>query len=94
MKRTFRVTLGTQIVLMILTMSIVLCVTALFVNYYTYKNRMMGIYEEMGENLGRTLISRVQPEELDRYYETLERDERYYDIQRFIVDLAENKDVQ
>ena len=94
MKRTFRVTLGTQIVLMILTMSIVLCVTALFVNYYTYKNRMMGIYEEMGENLGRTLISRVQPEELDRYYETLERDERYYDIQRFIVDLAENNDVE
>lgn len=94
MKRKFRVTLGTQIVIMILTMSIVLCATALFVNYYTYKNRMMGIYEEMGENLSRTLLSRVQPEELDRYYETLERDDRYYEIQRFITDLAENNDVE
>lgn len=94
MKRKFRVTLGAQIVIMILTMSIVLCATALFVNYYTYKNRMMGIYEEMGENLSRTLLSRVQPEELDRYYETLERDERYYEIQRFLIDLAENNDVE
>lgn len=94
MKRKFRVTMGTQIVVMVLTMSVVLCATALFVNYYAYKNRMMGIYEEMGENLSRTLLSRVEPEELDRYYETLERDDRYYDIQRFIIDLAENNDVE
>ena len=94
MKRKFRVTMGTQIVVMVLTMSVVLCATALFVNYYAYKNRMMGIYEEMGENLSRTLLSRVEPEELDRYYETLERDDRYYDIQRFLIDLAENNDVE
>ena len=94
MKRKFRVTLGTQIVIMVLTMSVVLCATALFVNYHAYKNRMMGIYEEMGENLSRTLLSRVEPEELDRYYETLERDERYYEIQRFLIDLAENNDVE
>lgn len=94
MKQKFKVTLGAQIVAMILTMSVVLCATALFVSYHTYESRTMNFYEQLGDSLGKTLVSQLEPEELDRYYETQELDERYYDIQRFIVDLVESNDVQ
>lgn len=94
MKQKFRMTLSGQIVAMILTMSVVLCTTALFISYHAYRSRTMSFYEQMGRSLGKTLASQLDAEELDRYYETRELDGRYYDLQRFIMDLAENNDVQ
>lgn len=94
MKKKRKATLGTQIVVMILTMSVVLCATALFVSYHAYESRTMNFYEQLGDSLGKTLASQLEPEELDRYFETQELDARYYEIQHFIIDLVASNDVE
>lgn len=92
--KKMRFTLGKKIVVMILAMSVILCATALFVSYQTYQRRTMAFYEQLGHNVVATLASQLEAEDLDRYYETLEMDDRYYEIQRFIADLVESNGVQ
>lgn len=94
MKRKIRFTLGKKIVVMILAMSVILCATALFVSYRTYQGRTTAFYQRLGHNVVATLASQLDPDELDYYYETLEMDERYYEIQGFISDLVENNGVE
>ena len=94
MRKRFRFTLGKKIVIMILAMSIILSTTALLVSYRTYKTRTTAFYEQLGSNVVATLASQLTAEELDRYYETLEMDERYYEIQDFITDLVASNDVE
>ena len=93
-KGKFNMTLSGQIVAMILTMSVVLCTTALFISYHAYRSRTMSFYEQMGRSLGKTLASQLDAEELDRYFETGTMDEAYMSTQRFIMDLAESNDIQ
>ena len=92
--KKIRFTLGKKIVVMILAMSIILSATALFVSYRTYQRRTMAFYEQLGHNVVATLASQLDPDDLDRYYETLEMDEQYYVIQQFIFDLVDNNDVE
>lgn len=92
--KKMRFTLGKKIVVMILTMSIILCATALFISYRVNQNRTMTFYERLGHNVVATLAGQLNAEDLDRYYETLEMDERYYEIQEFIFDLVEASGVE
>ena len=94
MKKKIHFSLGKKAVLMIVTMSVILCATALFVSYRTYQKRMVSFYERLGSSVVETLATQLDPEELDRYYETLERDDRYYQIQDFIADLVASSNVE
>ena len=94
MRGRIRFTLGKKIILMLLIMSTILCATALFISYRTYRSRVMAFYAQLGTTTARTLASQLNPEELDRYYETGEMDERYYEIQAFIFDLVESGNVE
>lgn len=94
MKKKMRFTLGKKTVLMVLTMSVILCATALFISYRTYQERTTAFYEQLGYNVVRTLASQLDPDELDHYYETQEMDGRYYEIQGFIADLVGSSEVE
>ena len=74
MKGKIRFTLGKKMVIMILAMSVILSGTALFVSYQTYQSRTMEFYTQLGHNVVATLASQLDPDDLDRYYETLEMD--------------------
>jgi len=67
---------------------------AAVVSYRTFSASMMEYYNQLGTNLVRTLASQLDADELDRYYETGEMDERYYEIQSFISDLVASNDVE
>ena len=94
MKGKLRLTLGKKIVIMIVAMAVTLCATALFVSYQTYQRRTTDFYTQLAHNAAATLASQLTPEELDHYYDTLEMDERYYEIQSFIMDLAASSSVE
>ncbi len=94
MKQKFRFTLGKKIVVMILIMSVTLCTCALFVSYRTYWNRSIEFCQRLGQSVAQTLASQLDPEALDRYYETGEMDEDYFETQQFIMDLVENNEVE
>lgn len=94
MKGRLRLTLGKKIVVMIVTMAVTLCAIALFVSYRTYQRRTTEFYTQLAHNAAATLASQLTPEELDRYYETLEMDARYYEIQDFIAALVANNNVE
>ncbi|MCD8331771.1 MAG: SpoIIE family protein phosphatase [Oscillospiraceae bacterium] len=93
-KRGFRFTLGKKIVLMILIMSITLCTCALVVSYRTYWNRSMEFCQRLGQSVAQTLASQLDPNDLDRYFETNEMDDSYYKTQQFIRDLADSNQVE
>ncbi len=94
MDKKIKLTLGAKVVIMILTMSVILCATALFVSYQNYRSRMISFYEQVGRSMCLTLASQMEPEELDYYYETQTLDDRYYEIQRFILDLVASNNVE
>ncbi len=94
MKGKLRVTMGKKIMAMIIAMAVTLCGTALFVSYRTYRGRTTEFYVQLAHNAAATLASQLTPEELDHYYETLEMDDRYYEIQNFIADLVANNNVE
>ncbi len=93
-KQKFRFTLGKKIVAMILVMSVTLCTCALIVSYQTYWNRSIEFYQRLGQSVAQTLASQLDPEELDRYYETGEMDEGYYATQQFIMELVDSNQVE
>ena len=94
MKGKLRITLGKKTVIMIVAMAVTLCATAMFVSYRTYQRRTTDFYTQLAHNAAATLASQLTPEELDHYYNTLEMDERYYEIQSFIMDLAASSNVE
>ena len=94
MKRKVRWSLGKKLTGLIVTMCVVLGLLAAVVSYRTFSASMMEYYNQLGTNLVRTLASQLDADELDRYYETGEMDERYYEIQSFISDLVASNDVE
>ena len=94
MKRKVRWSLGKKLTGLIVTMCVVLGLLAAVVSYRTFSASMMEYYNQLGPNLVRTLASQLDADELDRYYETGEMDERYYEIQSFISDLVASNDVE
>ena len=94
MKRKVRWSLGKKLTWLIVTMCVVLGLLAAVVSYRTFSASMMEYYNQLGTNLVRTLASQLDADELDRYYETGEMDERYYEIQSFISDLVASNDVE
>ena len=94
MKGKKHLTLGQKIVAMILALAVILCVTALAVTYRTYKSHTMELYQQQAQNTAAILASQLDPDALDRYYETGTMDEDYYAIQRLIFDLVESTGVE
>ena len=104
MEKKFHMTFGLKLVLLVLLMSIALSVAALISTYFTFFLWNVGIYIETGNTLAKTAASQVSVEELDRYFslidlEDLERtrytyqpDNRYQDVQNFLMDLAVNSE--
>ena len=87
-------TLGQKIVVMILALAVILCVTALAVTYRAYKNHTMELYEQQAQNTAAILASQLDPDALDRYYETGTVDEDYYAVQQLIFDVVESTGVE
>lgn len=93
MKRT-RISLGKKLTALVILMGVVLGAAAVLVSYRTFKDEMTKYYNKTGISLVKTLASQLSPEDLDRYYETAETDERYFQIQDYILDLVGNNDVE
>ena len=87
-------TLGRKVLLLTLAMCALLCAVALAVSYRSYSSQMRDYLERTGENLAGTLASQLTADDLDRYFETLETDDRYYALQDFIVTLVDHSDVE
>jgi sigma-B regulation protein RsbU (phosphoserine phosphatase) len=94
LKKKRRFTLGKKIVLLTLLMCSVFCAASVTVSYRLYSTDLRKSQQRLGENLDRTLASELTPEDLDRYYGTGKTDERYYEIQDFLLKLADNNDVK
>ncbi|MCD8335284.1 MAG: SpoIIE family protein phosphatase [Clostridiales bacterium] len=86
--------LGKKLTALIVALGIVLGATAVVISYRTYSDSMMDYYTLLGTNLTRTLASQLDADALERYYETGETDEGYYETQDFIQSLVENNQVE
>ena len=94
MRQKMRFSLGKKLTTLIVAMAVVLGLVAAAVSYRTFSGSMTEYYNRLGTNLVRTLASQLEAEDLDRYYETGEMDEEYYQIQSFIKDLVASNDVE
>lgn len=92
-KRRRGASLGKKLTALIILLGVVLSVSALTVSFWVFSNFMTEYYTRLGTNLTRTLASQLDPEELDRYFESGEMDEGYMVTQRYIRDLTESNDV-
>lgn len=89
-----RFSLGKKLALVIVLLSITLSLVAIVVSYRTFSATMNEYYTRLGTNLVDTLASQLDPEKLDKYFETGEMDEDYYKTQQFIRDMVDNNDVE
>lgn len=89
-----KASLGLKVTLMIVIMALVLSVVAVLVSYNTYKISMEEHYIATGEALVDTLGSQLNPDDMRRYYETLEQDEAYDNDLKLISDFVNHNDVE
>ncbi len=92
--KKLRWSLGKKLTGLIVIMCVVLGCLAAVVSYRTFSDAMTEYYNRLGTNLVRTLASQLDPDDLDRYFETGEMDESYYQTQAFIQDLVASNDVE
>jgi sigma-B regulation protein RsbU (phosphoserine phosphatase) len=85
---------GKQLTVLIVLISVVLGAVAVTVSYRVYSGEITKHYENTGISLVKTLKSQLTADDLDRYYETQATDDRYYQIQNFILNLVDNNDVE
>ncbi len=93
-KKRMRFGLGNKLTALIVALGLMLSTTAVVISYRAYSSSMMEYYTLLGTNLTRTLASQLDTDELNRYYETGEMDERYYETQSFIQSLVETNQVE
>ncbi|MGI6192175.1 MAG: PP2C family protein-serine/threonine phosphatase [Christensenellales bacterium] len=89
-----KLSLGKKLTALVILMGVVLGVAAVLVSYRTFEEEMTKYYNKTGTSLARTLATQLDPEDLDRYFETAETDEKYFDVQDYILDLVEANDVE
>ena len=92
-QRNIRFSMGKKLAAILVLTGIILSATAIWVSYQTFSRSMTEYYNIMGSNVVQTLASQLDPDALDRYYETSEMDTEYYEIQNFIRDMVESNDV-
>lgn len=92
--KKIRVSLGQKWTAFLVLLGAVLSLVAILVSYQVFSSFMNRYYDQLGNNLVRTLASQLDPADLDHYYESRQTDAHYYEIQRFIRDLVENNEVQ
>lgn len=85
---------GKQLTVLIVLISAVLGFAAVTVSYRVYSRDITKYYDKTGISLVKTLASQLTADDLDRYYKTQVTDDRYYEIQNFILDLVDNNDVE
>ena len=74
MRPRVKFSLGKKLTILIILMSVVLSLVAIFVSYRVFSSNMTAYYETLATNLARTLASQLDADELDHYYETGEMD--------------------
>jgi len=89
-----RLSLGKKLTALVILMGVVLGAAAVLVSYRTFKDEMTKYYNKTGTSLARTLAIQLDPDDLDRYFETGETDDKYFEIQDYILDLVEANDVE
>ena len=89
-----KLSLGAKLTALIVLTCAVLGVTSVVVSYHVFRTEMDQYYNQTAGNLVGTLASQLTADDLDRYFETLETDDRYYELQDFIVDLVDHNDVE
>ena len=94
MRPKVKFSLGKKLTILIVLMSVVLSLVAIFVSYRVFSSNMTSYYETLAANLTRTLASQLDADKLDRYYETGEMDSDYYATQDFIRDMVDSNDVE
>ena len=94
MKSRMKFSLGRKLTALIVLLSVTLSAVAILVSYQIFTSTMDDYYARLGTNLVRTLASQLDPEKMDYYFETGEKDDAYYDTQRFIQDMVSNNDVE
>ena len=92
-KGMFGGSLGRKLAGLIVVLGVVLSTSAMVVSYQIFSSSMTEYYTRLGTNLTRTLASQLDPDDLDRYFETLDMGEDYMTTQRYIQDLVESNDV-
>lgn len=93
-RKKLRFSLGKKLALTIVIMSLVMGVMTVWAGYRTLGKYSMEQYSRIGDNLARTLASQLDPDDLDRYCQTLETDSEYDDTQALIADLVANSDAK
>lgn len=89
-----KLSLGKKLTALVILMGVVLGVAAVLVSYRTFQGEMTKYYNKTGTSLAKTLAIQLDPDDLDRYFETSETDEKYFKIQDYILDLVEANDVE
>lgn len=85
---------GKQLTILIALISAVLGAVAVTVSYRVYSGEITKYYDKTGVSLVKTLASQLTADDLDHYYAARTTDDRYYEVQDFILSLVDNNDVE
>ncbi len=87
-KATF--SLSRKLALMVAAIALTLSAVLIILSYLHYKSEMYAHYEEFAMNIGAVAASQLDPDRIQHYLDTCERDEEYEAAFRTLCDIREN----
>ncbi len=87
-KRTFP--LSRKLALMVAAIALTLSAVLIILSYVHYRNEMYAHYEEFAMNIGAVAASQLDPDRIQYYLDTCEKDEAYQAAYQTLCDIREN----
>ena len=82
--------LSRKLTLMVAAITLSLSVVMILLNYEHYKTEMYAHYEEFAMNIGAVAASQLDPDRIQYYLDTGEKDEAYETVYKTLCDIREN----
>ena len=82
--------LSRKLTLMVAAITLSLSVVMILLNYEHYKTEMYAHYEEFAMNIGAVAASQLDPDRIQYYLDTGEKDEAYEKVYKTLCDIREN----
>ena len=91
-KLTF--SLGQKTRLMVIIIAVSVCLVLNVFSYTHYRKEMYDRYEDFAMNIGAIAASRINPDKIEHYIETCEKDEEYEETLSLLCDIQQNGGVR
>ncbi len=94
MKRKFRPSLRLKTILMLIIIVSLVASISIVISYNAYANTMDNHYKTLASNIANTAASLMDADSIEKYADTLETDDKYFEMLDSLYEIKKNNDLE